>query len=126
MIDGQGGADTIDGGAGDDTLVVFGRYQDFDLTLPSQLAPSLTLKGKPNAARDYAGQSITATNVEKLVFSGDVVIEVNNPPSLIVSPASTLLAEGKPGKSVAIRLSTQPTQAVRFRSKRTIRFPPPR
>jgi subtilisin family serine protease len=112
VFDGLGGSDTFDGGAGNDTLVVFGRYEDFSLTFPTPQNANLVVTGKESAARDYAGQILHTTNIERIIFSGEVVIEINNPPSLMITPASTLLAEGETGKVLALTLSTQPLKPV--------------
>jgi Ca2+-binding RTX toxin-like protein len=112
VFDGLGGADTIDGGAGSDTLVLFGRYEDFSISLPTTQKSVLTITGKSTGPRDYAGHILNATNIEKVIFSGDDLIEVTNPPALIVVPTSTLVAEGETGKVLSVSLSAQPTRVV--------------
>jgi hypothetical protein len=111
IFDGLGGADQVDGSAGSDTLVFFGRYQDFTVTLPTASKPELTILGKATAGKDYAGQTVRATNIEKIAFT-DVQIDVNNPPGLVMAPASTLVTEGGAGVAIALSLSVQPTSTV--------------
>ena len=112
VFDGLGGSDTIDGGAGSDTLVLFGRYEDFSLIFPTSQSANLVVIGKESAARDYAGQILRTTDIEKIIFSGEVFIEINNPPSLMITPSSSLLAEGEAGNVLALTLSTQPLKPV--------------
>ncbi len=111
IFDGVGGTDVVDGGAGVDTLVFFGRYQDFVVTLPTTNKPEITVTGKITAGKDYAGQTLRASNIETLAFT-DIQLDVKNPPGLVLSPASTLLAEGGGGVALAVSLSVQPTSTV--------------
>ena len=112
IFDGLGGADQVDGGAGSDTLVFFGRFKDFTVTAPSASKPELTIVGKDSAGKDYAGHTVRASNIEKLAFT-DVQIDVNNPPGVVVSTASTLLAEGdRATTALSLSLAVKPSQTV--------------
>ena len=111
VFDGLGGADQVDGGAGSDTLVFFGLFRDFTVTAPTADKPELTIEGKDTAGKDYAGHTVRASNIEKLAFT-DVQIDVKNPPGLVVSPASTLLAEGGAATGLSLSLAVKPSQAV--------------
>ena len=112
IFDGLGGADQVDGGAGSDTLVFFGPFRDFTVTAPSARNPELTIVGKDTAGKDFAGHTVVASNIEKLAFT-DVQIDVNNPPGLVVSPASTLLAEGvATPTALSLSLAVKPSQDV--------------
>jgi VCBS repeat-containing protein len=111
IFDGLGGADQVDGGAGSDTLVFFGRFKDFTVTAPTASKPELTIVGKDTAGKDYAGHTVVASNIEKLAFT-DVQIDVNNPPGLVVSPASTLLAEGGAATALSLSLAVEPSRSV--------------
>ncbi len=112
IFDGLGGADQVDGGAGNDTLVFFGLFRDFTVTAPSARNPELTIEGKDTAGKDYAGHTVVASNIEKLAFT-DVQIDVNNPPGLVVSPTSTLLAEGgATPTALSLSLAVKPSQDV--------------
>ncbi len=111
VIDGLGGADVVDGGAGTDTLVFFGRYQDFTVTRPTVEKPETVVLGKSSAGKDYAGHGVRAVNVEKFVFT-DLSIDVANPPKLVIAPATTLVGEGAAGATLALSLSVQPTASV--------------
>jgi subtilisin family serine protease len=111
IFDGIGGADQVDGSAGTDTLIFFGRYQDFTVTLPTAGNPELSILGKATAGKDYAGITVRANNIERLAFT-DLQIDVNTPPGLVISPTSTLLTEGGAAVSVALSLSVKPFSNV--------------
>jgi hypothetical protein len=111
IFDGLGGADQVDGGAGSDTLVFFGPFRDFTVTAPTASNPQITIEGKDTAGKDYAGHTVRASNIEKLAFT-DVQIDVNNPPGVVVSPASTLLAEGGAATALSLSLAVKPSQVV--------------
>jgi subtilisin family serine protease len=92
-------------------LVFFGRFKDFTVTAPTASKPELTIVGKDTAGKDYAGHTVVASNIEKLAFT-DVQIDVNNPPGLVVSPASTLLAEGGAATALSLSLAVEPSRSV--------------
>ena len=110
VIDGQGGSDTVDGGAGSDTLVFFGRFADFTVTFPTTNSPEVVIAGKANT--DYAGQIVRAGNVEFLAFADSPAVAVTNPPRVVLSPGSTLVAEGGSAASLGVSLSVEPSGNV--------------
>jgi hypothetical protein len=110
FIDGQGGSDTVDGGAGSDTLVFFGRFADFTVTFPTVNTPELVITGKANS--DYAGQTVRASNVELLAFADNTNVAVTNPPRVVLSPSSTLVAEGSSAVDLGVSLSVAPSGNV--------------
>jgi hypothetical protein len=81
------------------------------VTAPTASKPELTIVGKDTAGKDYAGHTVVASNIEKLAFT-DVQIDVNNPPGLVVSPASTLLAEGGAATALSLSLAVEPSRSV--------------
>ena len=109
VFDGQGGNDTIDGGAGTDTLAFFDRAENFTITFPTALTPSVTVVGR--AGGEYAGQTVVASNVESLAFT-DRTVSVVNPPQIVLTPATTVLAEGGVGASLEVSLSVAPTDSI--------------
>ena len=109
VFDGQGGKDTIDGGAGSDTVVFFDRSDNFTITFPTGAAPTVTVAGK--AGSEYAGQIVVASNVESLAFS-DRTVSVTNPPKVVLTPSTTVLAEGGAGANLEVSLSVAPVGTV--------------
>ncbi len=65
IIDPQGGADIIDGGAGNDTVTIFDSINSFEV---STLAGITHLVGLATANTDYKGHLSTLTNIETLQF----------------------------------------------------------
>jgi hypothetical protein len=110
FIDGQGGSDTVDGGAGSDTLVFFGRFADFTVTFPTVNSPEVVITGKANS--DYAEQTVRASNVELLAFADNTKVAVTNPPRVVLSPGSTLVAEGGSAAALGVSLSVAPSGNV--------------
>jgi subtilisin family serine protease/Ca2+-binding RTX toxin-like protein len=110
LIDGQGGSDIVDGGAGSDRLVFFGRFTDFTVIFPTTSSPEVVITGKANT--EYAGQTVRASNVEFLAFSDNPTVVVNNPPRVVLSPSSTLVAEGGSAVALGISLSVAPNDNV--------------
>lgn len=110
VIDGQGGSDTVDGGAGSDTLVFFGRYSDFTVKFPTTDSAEAVVTGKANT--DYAGQTVRASNVEFLAFADSPSVAVTNPPKVVLTPGSTLVAEGAGPVSLGVSLSVAPSASV--------------
>jgi Ca2+-binding RTX toxin-like protein len=110
LIDGQGGSDTIDGGVGSDRLVFFGRFTDFTVFFPTTSSPEVIITGKANT--EYAGQTVRASNVEFLAFSDNPTVAVSNPPRVVLSPGSTLVAEGGSAVALGVSLSVAPNDNV--------------
>jgi hypothetical protein len=110
LIDGQGGSDTVDGGAGLDKLVFFGRFSDFTVIFPTNSSPEVIITGRANT--DYAGQTVRATNVEFLAFADNPAVAISNPPRIVLSPGSTLIAEGGSTVALGISLSVAPLENV--------------
>jgi len=109
VFDGQGGKDSIDGGAGSDTVVFFDRSDNFTVTFPTGAAPTVTVVGKTGS--EYAGQTVVTGNVEFIAFT-DRTVSVTNPPKVVLTPSTTVLAEGGVGASVDVALSVAPLGTV--------------
>ena len=109
IFDGQGGNDTIDGGAGSDAVVFFDRVDNFTITYPTGATPTVRVVGK--VGTEYANQTVVASNVELLAFT-DRTVSVTNPPKVVLTPSSTVLAEGGVGASMEVSLSVAPTDTV--------------
>jgi subtilisin family serine protease len=65
LIDGLGGADFIDGGKGNDTLVLFGPKDKFNVMSVAGLTRIIGAEG----TSEYAGHSVRAIGIEKIVFN---------------------------------------------------------
>ena len=109
IIDGRGGNDQIDGGAGQDTLAIFGNSSDFNIAFPTLTNSKLTVTGK--VGTEYASQTVTATNIESIAFI-DRTVAVTNPPGVVLTPASTLIAEGGSTASLSVALTVAPNSDV--------------
>ena len=109
VFDGQGGNDTVDGGAGTDTVVFFDRSDNFTVTFPTIATPTITVVGK--AGSEYANQSVVATNIESISFT-DRTVSVTNLPRVVLTPSTTVLAEGGVGSSLDVSLSVAPISGV--------------
>lgn len=87
FLAGQGGNDTMDGGAGTDTAVYFGKREDYDLEQNSD--GSWTIKHVRNFAEGSKGEGTdTLKNIEKARFS-DVTIDL---PSRLITVEEIFIA----------------------------------
>ncbi|MBT5753324.1 MAG: hypothetical protein HOI33_11550, partial [Rhodospirillaceae bacterium] len=109
IFDGQGGNDQIDGGSGEDTIVFFSSLNDFDITFPSLEDERLSITGK--SGTEYAGQTVTVSNVESIAFIGRT-LSVFNPPKVVLTPSRMLLVEGGDGARLDVSLSTAPVSTI--------------
>jgi len=109
VFDGQGGSDSVDGGAGEDTVIFFDKAENFTITFPTGDSPMVAVAGK--VGTDYANQTLTAKNVEILAFT-DRSVSVTNPPKVVLTTSTSILAEGGVGASLEISLSAAPTGTV--------------
>jgi subtilisin family serine protease len=109
VIDGNGGNDIIDGGAGNDTIVIFGSITEFIVTYPLRSTDNFLISGRAGSV--YAGETISASNIESIQFL-DKLVSVLNPPKLVLTPSQTLIGEGGLPETVSVSLSVAPTSTV--------------
>lgn len=109
VFDGRGGQDSLDGGAGQDTLALFGRLDEFDLTLPSLQDSRLIVAGK--ASGSQAGVRVTASHIETLAFV-DQSLSVELPAGLVWRMDGEFVTEGGAGTQLWVSLASAPNSAV--------------
>jgi subtilisin family serine protease len=109
VFDGREGNDVIDGGAGSDTVAMFGKLSDFNITYPGSTDDRLIIQGKEGTV--FEQQTVTATNIETIAFL-DCAITVATPPKVVLSPSTTLLAEGGLSATLSLSLSVAPSDTV--------------
>jgi len=108
VFDGRGGMDTVDGGAGKDSAVFFGRLEDFAVALPTAGNPTTTVVGKKG---EYAGHTAILRNIELLVF-GDQTLKLDAIPGLVINQERESLSEGGGPITLGVSLASAPAADV--------------
>ncbi len=109
LITGRGGSDVINGGAGTDTIVLFAPSNSFQVKFLTETDGKITITGLGNS--EYAGKTITASNVEAIAFSDRTEL-ITSPPGLVFTNQTLTLAEGGATSLLAVSLATAPSQSV--------------
>ena len=93
FFDGKGGDDTIDGLGGTDTILIFADSTYFNI---STLAGVTRIKGLYGAG-DYAYDTITATNVERIEFTDTTVFLETESVHIIEGSTSSYIGDNLTG-----------------------------
>ena len=90
MFDPDGGSDEIDGKDGVDTVLIFDQRDNYEITISNSV---VSIKALDSATGDYAGNTITLTNIETIIFS-DQTVQVSD---LTSKSSSSRLVDQKSG-----------------------------
>ena len=90
VFDPDGGSDEIDGKDGDDTVLIFDQRDNYEITISNSV---VSIKALDSATGDYAGNTITLTNIETIIFS-DQTVQVSD---LTSKSTSSRLVDQKSG-----------------------------
>jgi Ca2+-binding RTX toxin-like protein len=107
-FDGLGGNDLINGGAGFDTLALFAKSTDFNLSY-SDTSNEITLVGR--AGSEYANSTIYAQNLERIAFT-DKFLDTRIRPELVIDSSGSFISEAGKTSSLSFSLSTAPSSTV--------------
>ena len=70
VFDPDGGSDEIDGKDGNDTVLIFDQRDNYEISISDGV---VTISALDSAFGDYAGNTITLTNIETIIFSDETV-----------------------------------------------------
>ena len=70
VFDPNGGSDEIDGKDGVDTVLIFDKRDNYEITIADGV---VTIKALSSASNTYLGETITLTNIETIIFTDQTV-----------------------------------------------------
>ena len=70
VFDPDGGSDDIDGKDGTDTVLIFDQRDNYEISVSDGV---VTISALDSAFGDYAGNTITLTNIETIIFSDETI-----------------------------------------------------